>query len=338
MKKFTAIVLILALCMALFGCKNENSEDGNKAADILTMANEKIKSYHVLESLFAHKYENSLEEAVEAADMIVYAEVTGKGEVHRAEVNFGRIMTTVCYTDTEVKVIECLKGDAEKTLTVKDAGGDVNGTRYYVYGSVPLTEGDKALLFLTDKGYITGPDTKCRFIENVDGTFTVDKGYLEEGSYEKSNFTTADVDADAFIEYVKTFVADKVEAAEAADTVVFGDFLNEKPQASFEWTEYISDKIVYGEVIDKGETDIFDIYGCTYSKEMTSHCFTEVKIKVLNSAKGSEEGEIIIYKEKGSEDEEYVYENLPKVKVGDKVILCLTESGCLSFGEGSIYI
>lgn len=94
--------------------------------------------------------------------------------------------------------------------------------------------------------------------------------------------------------------------------------------------------IIYGEVVGRGESTVFDYYNSAQKMVPLTCCVTDVYIKTREVIKGKAD-DIYVYKETGGVigDTAYISGDYSMLQPGEKVILFLTENGAL-IGEENI--
>ena len=119
-------------------------------------------------------------EAIEEAETIVYGKVVDKGTTQIEEHVIGEDKTfKEYYRDVTIEVIEMLKGDEESaTVNYIEMGGETSTQVTQYSGVVPVSAGDRVILFLRENGSYICPDGL--FTEDEEGMITVPQNMMPQ--------------------------------------------------------------------------------------------------------------------------------------------------------------
>jgi len=196
---FLAVLMFLA---SLCGCSSDDNIKVQTSYETTWTDTIKISSY--LWGAFP------LDDAISRADHIVYGTISEKGKtniISRTDPEDGWV-TTNYFRDTTIHVLECLKGEEQRSYTYLERGGIVDGVRY-VYDSYEPSEVDQTiLLFTDDKDYCISP--AARLIANEDNQFFVRRVMVPESYRYKMEFNHMGytwIDADEYVAIVREAIA-----------------------------------------------------------------------------------------------------------------------------------
>ena len=310
-KKLWAWLILFVLIVS--GCNNQSEPDVYIQL-----------GFHTPES-----YDFTLDYLIGRSEKIIYGEVISRDDSSAEPFGYYRdkgAPMLYCVTNLKIKVLENIKGESEGEILYRETGGTAGNTVYYNYMTGSLKEGEKAILFLTENDMLAGIETKGSFKETADGSFYVSKSLLKEGTYKETPFTRVKVEKNEFINYLKSAVS-KHNGKKEYD-IMPGGIETLKSDLPLYNNYHLIEDAVYGEVINIGDTESYDINLWTNEGSKTfNYQKRKVEIKVIERAKGS--GGTVIYNQpiplSGVYDEEFAaYYDL---KCGDKLVICLTKEG-----------
>jgi len=323
-KRIIGLISVLLLIVFIFGACSATE---NTNYYVRTMSNHSYSDY-------------SLDFLINEADKIVYAEILSReadSELFGIYHN-GTYYDDVCLTNVKIKVHKNFKGANESTLTYREIGGQINDTLYFKDGENCLNIGDRAVLFLSENNMLIGiKDSGC-FKETADNEFYVKKALLENYTkdYNKNFLSRAKLNKEDFFAFLETEVANISASSGEKDEnfIAFTESLHKPNELiSFYQTNSLA---VYGEVTKVNEPDIYDFTydaGRVFINEF--YIKSNVEIKVIDKIWG-DCGDCVTYCQPGGEKNGKVYEfnALEKLKEGDKVIIFLSESNSVRYGNG----
>ena len=101
-----------------------------------------------------------MEEAVEAATMIVHGIVNTKSDTkyYDVETPEGEKISKIYYREVEIQVLECIKGDPDaETVIYEEEGGETEYTIYICTDIHELQKGEEILIFLNETNKLIAP-------------------------------------------------------------------------------------------------------------------------------------------------------------------------------------
>lgn len=150
----------------------------------------------------------TVETITNASTLIVHGVVSKKGEsfIHYSETNDGDYIESV-FTPYTIRVTDCLKGEADKTVIYNQRGGETEDAIYTVHDGGEVEKGEEVLLFLNEVNVSWGSQGVYR-IEN--GNTQIENRMLPTSLYSEDDDMYSEI---SFADF-KALVSDYINETE----------------------------------------------------------------------------------------------------------------------------
>ncbi len=150
----------------------------------------------------------TFEEACEVANSIIIGTVESVDKTYLVPMSLDpdpkRPSNYMAYTDLTIIVEETLKGIPQEKIKYTQNGGETRDTIYVCDEIYELKEGERALLFLSEDGFVI--TSYCVIPVNQNGKITVSSTFFP-GRSEDARSVQTQMDVDAYAEVISTYLA-----------------------------------------------------------------------------------------------------------------------------------